>query len=195
MNSLTDNGIIPGFSRKCDDPEILKGVKRWKNTARIAMLVFTIAPALICGVISKGDFSSTCFIIGVILSGIFLFASLLYEIKRACQKQFDGVITDKHKKAKHYVDVNETIATYSEKTFYYIKIKTDDGKVKTIKNTNPMFYDYLNVNDRVRFHPELNGYIEKYDKSHDEYLICPVCFGKNSPENEKCEYCNVPLLK
>lgn len=52
-----------------------------------------------------------------------------------------------------------------------------------------------NVNDRIRFHPKLNNYYEKYDKSQDTYLICPACLAKNSPEKDRCVYCHVPLLK
>ena len=68
-------------------------------------------------------------------------------------------------------------------------------KDKNKKVDNAIFYEYLNEGDRVRFLPRLNGYYEKYDKSHDTYLICPACLKKNVSVNDRCAHCGIILLK
>ena len=56
-------------------------------------------------------------------------------------------------------------------------------------------YDYLEVGDRVRFHPRLNVALEKYDKTGDEYLLCPFCGRQNPLDAHACVKCTRPLLR
>ena len=64
---------------------------------------------------------------------------------------------------------------------YIVLIRTDRGKKKRIveRQDGRSMYDYLDVGDRVRYHPALESY-EKYDKSKDEVIYCNVCHLRNS---------------
>lgn len=188
---MTDNGIRPGYSGRSDDPEIIKGIGKFYWTVRVIFLVAIAAPPLVCAFIKGGKSMA----IGAGLSAIFLAAYIIWELKRRLQKPWEGVIAEKFTKARNYFSVTSSIASYSRSVKYYIKVKTEGGTVKKKRISPAVFYEYLEVGDRVRFHPKLNGFYEKYDKSHDEYLICPACLGKSAPESDRCEYCGVPLMK
>jgi hypothetical protein len=54
-------------------------------------------------------------------------------------------------------------------------------------------YDYLDIGDRVRYHPALETY-EKYDKSKDEVIYCNVC-RRGTRFNDRCERCKNLLFK
>ena len=56
-------------------------------------------------------------------------------------------------------------------------------------------YGYLNVGDRVRYHPQLSVPLEKYDKTRDGCLICPFCGQPMPIENDYCDKCKKPLLR
>ena len=191
MDYSENNGISLGFSKRSDNPEILKGARKFERIVIIIMLILTAIPISVCAVLENGKY----LIIGAILSSIFLFALVFRECKRLIQKPFEGIVTDKYVKEKYYTSKNENFISRTRKIIYYLRIKTNDGKELIRKLDNDRFYNYLNIGDKVRFHPKLNGYYEKYDKSHDEYLICPSCLGENSPKNDRCTHCNVPILK
>lgn len=65
----------------------------------------------------------------------------------------------------------------------------------TYSNASHPFYDYLNVGDRVRFHPELGGFYEKYDKSSDTHIYCPVCGSWTAVGEDNCGGYGTVLLK
>ncbi|MBR3663410.1 MAG: hypothetical protein IKN64_02000, partial [Desulfovibrio sp.] len=80
---------------------------------------------------------------------------------------------------------------------YYLEFRTSAGEKKEIveHDNGRRYYDYLRVGDYVRYHPQLNNFYEKYDKSHDKYLICPVCGKESKSSRDRCKYCNNILVK
>ena len=191
MNETIRSGILPGYSKKADDPEILRGVAKFQWMTRLILLTIAAAPPLICAFIANGRY----FAVGAWLCIVFLLAYLIWAVKRIARKPWEGVVTEKFTKSRHYFSVTSSIASYSRSTKYYLKVRFDNGMEKKKKVDNAVFYETLNAGDWVRFLPKLNGYYEKYDKSHDPYLICLACLKKNTPANDRCERCSVPLLK
>jgi len=190
--NYSDNGISPGFSSKCNDPELLKGVNKTKNIIRITMAAMAALPIIVGVILGVTRGNARYLGAGIAISVIILVVEVITGLKNRMAKQWDGVIIDKYTKV-HSSHDNDNVRTTT--TYYYIKAQKDDGKI--IKNRVPYqaIYDYLNVDDRVRFHPNLNNYYEKYDKSRDTFFVCPACLTKNDVENDRCAYCNVPLLK
>jgi len=82
-----------------------------------------------------------------------------------------------------------------------VRFRTDSGKKEISvgsSNGDPEFrvyYDYLNIGDRVRYHPQLAFKYEKYDKSHDREIPCMFCKTMNDIQNDRCEVCHCLLLK
>lgn len=191
MEHFFNNGVNPGYSERTNDPEILRGVKKLNRSVRLLFLAVIVLPTLLCVFLADGKYLW----LGVALSAIFLLALLVREFKFAARKPWEGVITEKYTKTKRYVAKTEDIVSYSKRTKYYLKVKLNDGSECKKQVDNVIYYEYLNTGDRVRFLPKLNGYYEKYDKSRDEYLICPACWKKNDPHGDRCTHCGVPLLK
>ena len=112
-------------------------------------------------------------------------------------KQWDGTVTEKHtetRQEKTSADGDDCHSTY---TLYIVQIRKENGRVKKLKEKehNHPYYDYLQVGDRVRYHPQFNYYYEKYDKSRDSYAFCPVCACKNNLSRDTCARCGVPVIK
>ncbi|GHU60276.1 hypothetical protein FACS1894171_1100 [Clostridia bacterium] len=94
--------------------------------------------------------------------------------------------------------------------YYTVVFRSDGGKVQKLdmkkelggaifsaiaKTASPEeLYDYYEVGDRVRYHPGLHHY-EKYDKTRDSVILCPICNKLNSMVGDICERCKRPLLK
>ena len=135
---------------------------------------------------------SDALVIGIILAILAFVGWIIAIVKATAGKSWEGVIVNKHRKENYTTDENN-LRTYTVR--YYLDVQMEDGTVKKKQVDNSTFYEYLNINDRVRFHPKLNSYYEKYDKSGDQYLICPVCYQKNTPANDCCERCHAPMLK
>lgn len=89
----------------------------------------------------------------------------------------------------------QTDEAYSDDSYYCIHDTHTVFSHTLFVCSDTAVIEACNVNDRIRFHPKINNYYEKYDKSQDTYLICPACLAKNSPEKDRCVYCHVPLLK
>ena len=90
----------------------------------------------------------------------------------------------------------DAIPMYEKWITYVLVFRTTDGQKKTLEERKTTkYYDYFRIGDRVRYHPQLNGFYEKYDKSLDRYLICPICGRENKIKNDRCKYCNNILVK
>ena len=58
----------------------------------------------------------------------------------------------------------------------------------TAQYTAPGFSDRVN-------HPQFHFPYELYDKSRAPYIACVSCGTKNPTEADRCQKCNLPLLK
>ncbi len=131
---------------------------------------------------------------GVGLAFVILIVGLFF-LRGTKKPMWEGRVVDKSKKERRERRGKDDnyYRTYMEyKTF----IKTDSGKKKTIveRDSGRHMYDYLEVGDRVRYHPSFGTY-EKFDKSKDRIIYCNVCSMMNPIQNDRCKRCDNLLFK
>lgn len=148
---------------------------------------------LIAGLLSHEVPLNEALIIGSGL-GLLILAINLWRIAGMKKPVWDGVVMKKVEKKRYKRDNDDgSSQSYME---YIVLIRTERGKKKRIveRQRGRDMYDYLDVGDRVRYHPALETY-EKYDKSKDQVIYCNVCRLRNSIRNDRCERCNNLLFK
>ena len=180
------SGIKPGFSDKINDPAIRAAMKKNNKAAGVFAVLLVLAPPVVTLLLSLKNNDFSYFRYGIILAAVFLVFILIYV-----------TVTEKHtetREEKTSADGDDCHSTY---TLYIVQIRKENGRVKKLKEKehNHPYYDYLQVGDRVRYHPQFNYYYEKYDKSRDSYAICPVCACKNNLSRDTCARCGVPVIK
>ncbi|MBR2100020.1 MAG: patatin-like phospholipase family protein, partial [Eubacterium sp.] len=132
---------------------------------------------------------------GGFISFVFLVCTLISAIKSRASKSYEAVVTDKkqRERAEHSNDDNTSYYTQ-----YITYAKTDDGKKKKIVETSRGIvsaYNYLPIGARFKYHPQFAFPYELYDKANAPYIVCVACGTHNSPTDDRCSRCNVPLLK
>ena len=188
----------PGFSERLNDPEILAAMKRNSRAAGIFGMI--IIPMPLIGFLIYSRFSdkmefSEALKIGAIVSGVFLLFALFSAAKRRMTKSYDAVVTDKRTRTTYRHTNSDDREMITE---YTTVVRTDSGKTRKIVEYegSPLHaFDYLNIGDRFRFHPQFVFPYEHYDKSKAPYLCCVSCGRRNPVTADRCEKCNVPLLK
>ncbi len=186
---------LVGCSRVADSPEMLETIKKQKRSAMGCAFVFALlfpVGFLIAGLFSDEMPLSEALMIGVGL-GLFVLTINLWRFAGMDKRAWDGVVVKKLEK-RHYKRAEDG---YNESYIEYIVlIRTDQGKTKRIveRKWGRDMYDYLDVGDRVRYHPALETY-EKYDKSKDDVIYCNVCRRRNPIRNNRCDYCKNLLFK
>ena len=124
-----------------------------------------------------------------------LMTLIIFLVRMAKMKKpfWEGTVTDK--KAKRKTDTDDEGNTSRDYVQYTVIITgVDGGKRKLSANDNRVWYDYLQIGERVRFHPNLSTY-EKFDKSRDGYLMCNVCGKRCEISEDVCHFCKSPLFK
>ena len=193
------NGIpAPGFSDRVDHPEILAAVK--KNRKASGIFGLFIVPLPLIGFFLYSLFSdemetSNALLIGGIVSAVFLVFALFGMARSGARNGYEAVVVSK-KSVRTYrhqnSDHNEMV------TEFRTIVRTSDGKQKKITEwdgSQVWAYNYLNVGDRFRYHPQFAFPYEKYDKSTAPFIGCVSCGFQNSVMNDRCQRCGVPLLK
>ena len=195
-----NSGFSQGFSNRVNDPEILAAVKK-NNRAGFGcavLCVFIPFFAIVIGSMITEELEiMTAVMIGAGVSVLFFIFYLLFAIHKRFDKSWDGVVTKQYtreRQERYRDDDRDWYETYTECITVF---KTDRGRKKKIRERSgrSKYYDYLRVGDRVRYHPQFVFQYEKYDKSHDKYLYCPVCATMNKSSDDRCKKCHVPLLK
>ena len=184
----------PGFSSRINNPEILAATE--KNRKRSGKFLLFLLPLPIIGfsvyaLITKEMKFGQAFIIGAVISLIILIINLMSRSSHSAKNTYEAEVIDKR---YEYTRNNDE----SAKLVYRTIVRTSDGRKKVIEETsNPprSAYEYLNVGDRFRYHPQLAFPYEKYDKSKDGFVYCACCTVKNDLCNDRCQKCGVPLLK
>ena len=90
------------------------------------------------------------------------------------------------------------ITSWNGSTPTTFTVKTTDGTTKKIverEGSMIIAYNYLNVGDRFRYHPQFNFPYEHYDKSRAPYIGCVSCGAHNPTGADRCQRCNTPRLK
>ena len=79
-------------------------------------------------------------------------------------------------------------------TEYSVICKTDANSRRALRFTDdPARYAYFKLGDRVRACPAL-GTFEKYDRTGDDVIYCPLCGERNEIGNARCGVCEHPLV-
>ncbi|MDI9459930.1 MAG: zinc ribbon domain-containing protein, partial [Bacillota bacterium] len=125
--------------------------------------------------------------------GLCILTINLWRFAGMKRRGWDGAVVKKMEKKRYKRDDDGSSQSYTE---YIVLIRTDGGTKKRIveRKRDREMYDYLDIGDRVRYHPALETY-EKYDKSKDEAIYCNVCRQRNPISNDRCELCNNLLFK
>lgn len=122
------------------------------------------------------------------MSFISLIVGVCFLIKRNVGKTWDGEVIDFIQTSHRNSHGRRTSGTR------YVVCRTDAGKKVKVVDDSGM-HSYLNIGDRVRYHPRLNVPLEKHDKTHDTYLLCPFCRRRQPLDVDNCTECGKPLLK
>lgn len=185
----------PGFSEKIRDPAIQAMLKKNRKGTVIFAVLLVLAPILVTLIIGLKDDDLSVVGYGAIVSGIFLLVSLISLLKKKGEKQWEGTVTEKRVEVRK--KKNDSDRVMQTENIYVTRFSTANGKTKKLEEPeiNHIWFDYLNVGDYVRYHPQFNCYYEKYDKSRDTYAICPMCNTKNGISEAVCSRCGVPIIK
>lgn len=179
-----------GYSDKIHDPAVQAALKKNKAAAFIFFILLILAPIVISIIISIKNDDNSVIAVGFGVSAVFFVFNAVYFLIGKTKRQWDGTVVKKYTERKHSSGDNDTRLTY-----YVVELRTDSGQKKKISGTINPWYDYLHEGDKVRYYPQFNNYYEKYDKSNDSYVYCPVCMSKNSINDEFCKRCKVPVIK
>ena len=181
-------GITPGYSKKFDTPEFQAALKAGNSSyTRLLLITLLVLPPVVMLIVSlfRRDLG-----VGLLFGGTIVVYAIeipviaFFLIRRNTAKPWDGEVVDlEHRTSDESADR------------YYIICRTNEGKKRKVADFGHSMYEYLQVGDRVRFHPRLNVPLEKYDKTRDSFLLCPFCGMRQPLENDDCDKCNKPLLK
>ncbi len=192
----------PGYSDRINDPELLAALKKQKRaSARLSSFIVPL-PLLgfaIYGKVSdKMDFSQAL-LYGAIISAVFLIFSLIGKKQSSGKNAYEGVVVDKQsrvrRRSSNSGDGNRNDTYYTE---LITVVRTSTGQEKRIverDNSRTLAWDYLQIGERFRYHPDHAFPYELYDKSHAPYLRCSICQKKNPVAEDRCQKCGAPLLK
>ena len=198
-NGTVQNGIpTPGFSDRVNYPEILAAVKKNRKAAGIFSLFFVPLPLLgfvIYSIVSDKMETTDALKYGAVISGIFLLFALYGFIKERTKNTYEATVIDKKSRLtyRHKNSDNREMVTE-----YVTVVRTSDGKKKRIveqEGTQIWAWEYLQVGDRFKYHPQFRFPYELYEKSKAPYIACVSCGTKNPVEADRCQKCNLPLLK
>lgn len=203
VNSISNQNMsgFVGFSGRINDPEVIKNIEDDNKKGRGCIFIGIPLPLiilLIAGVVTDEVSTTDALVIGGGISFVFLIGYLFASSLGKAKHTWDGVVTDKKTKNKIRRFRDGEVQSYTEYTVYF---RTDKGKKEmSVKRSynDPEFniyYNYLSIGDRVRYHPRLSFKYEKYDKSRDSVIPCMFCKTMNDIRNDRCESCNRLLFK
>ena len=191
-------GPAPGYSDRVNDPEILKALKNNKKAAGIFALFIVPLPLIgftVYSLVSDKMETKQGVLYGAIVSAVFLFFAVISAVKNKVSKPYEATVTDKKTRERSDNNRDDDNNYYTE---YITYVRTTDGRKKKIVERDGGLlnaYNYLNVGDRFRYHPQFHFPYELYDKSNAPYIPCVVCGMKNPVASDRCCKCNLPLLK
>ncbi|MBR6428584.1 MAG: zinc-ribbon domain-containing protein [Clostridia bacterium] len=188
----------PGFSDRASHPEILAAVKKNRKAAGIFALFLAPLPVIgfiIYGIASDRMELGKAAAIGGAVSAVMLLFALIGLIKGRAGNTYEAAVTDKKTRRVYRDRGSGGNGGYTE---YVIEAKTVDGGKKRIverEGSQIIAWNYLQVGDRFRYHPQFNFPYELYDKSKAPYIACVSCLAHNPVEADRCKKCGLPLLK
>ena len=192
----------PGWSDRVNDRELLAALAKQKRVSgRIAafMVPIPLVGFAVYGLLSDGLDFSRALLYGAIVSLVFLVFSLIGRRQGSAKNAYEGVVVDKQTRVRRRSgggsDGGRNHSSYHE---LITVVRTSTGEQKKIVESDDkrtLAWDYLQIGERFRCHPEHAFPYELYDKSHAPYLCCVVCQKKNPVAEDRCKKCGTPLLK
>ena len=131
--------------------------------------------------------------IGGVISAVFLIFALFMFIKERAKNAYEATVIDKTSRSTYRNNDSGNLITE-----YITVVKTSDGRKKKIverEGSQILAYNYLDIGDRFKYHPQFHFPYERYDKSRAPYIACVSCGTKNPVEADRCGKCGLPLLK
>lgn len=200
---MTNSGVpAPGWSDRVNDPELLAALAKQKKSARRVagiLVPFPLVGFAIYGMVSDSMELGKALIYGAIVSAVFLIFALIGKRQSSSKNAYEGVVVDKQTRRRRRResdgDGGSVVSTYNE---LITVVQTNSGEQKKITerdDTRTLAWDYLQVGERFRYHPEHAFPYELYDKSHAPCLYCVVCQKKHPVTADRCSKCGAPLLK
>ncbi len=192
------SGIRPGFSKNINHPSFREAMKKSERGTGIFAVLLILAPIVVAFVLSVKDDNFAYLGIGGAVSAAFLIFNLIAAAKKKTEKQWDGTVIDKKTRILRNRNLEDRGGRHY--TEYTIVFRDARGKIKKYVEGTPTHdahpvYDYLNVGEQVRYHPAFGGFYEKYDKSGDSHIYCPVCGSWTAITEDNCQSCGTILLK
>ncbi|MBQ7718389.1 MAG: zinc-ribbon domain-containing protein [Clostridia bacterium] len=187
-----------GFSNRVNDPKILAAVKKNRRAAGIFSLILVPLPLIgfvIYSIFSDKMETAQAAKYGGFISVVFLVFTLYGIIKQRASNAYEATVIDKKSHRAYRHNSSDDNSYYTE---YITVVRTLSGKKKKIverEGSQIWAWNYLNVGDRFRYHPQFNFPYELYDKSRAPYIVCVSCATKNPIEADCCQKCGLPLLK
>ena len=197
-NGVERHGVpTPGYSDRVNHPEILAAVKKNRRAAGIFSLV--LVPLPLIGFAAYSIFSGKMELTealkyGGIISAVFLVFAIYGFIKQRANNTYEATVIDKKTRIV-YQHKNSNSNEYTE---YITVVRRTDGKKKKIverEGSQIWAWNYLDVGDRFKYHPQFHFPYELYDKSRAPYIVCIGCATHNPIESDCCQKCGLPLLK
>ena len=199
-NGEVRNGIpAPGFSDRVNHREVLAAVKKNKKAAGVFGFILVPLPLvgfIIYSLVSGKMELKQAALIGGIVSAVFLIFAIYGAIKNRAKNTYEATVVDKQSRLtyrhRNNSESNEMITEYTT------TVRTTDGKTKKIveqEGSQIWAFNYLQIGDKFRYHPQFAFPYELYDKSKAPYLVCVSCGTHNPVEGDRCKKCGVPLLK
>ena len=103
--------------------------------------------------------------------------SLITGLKHKTGKPFEGTVADMQTRYRERSDSSRN------RTRHLIWFDCTDGKRRK-KEVSLAVFNYLQVEDRVRYLPQFQQPFEKYDKSRDGEIVCMFCGRRQSIEQD-----------
>lgn len=193
----------PGWSDRVNDPELLAALQKQKKAGKRLGAFIVPLPLigfLIYGAVSDNMEIGKALLYGAIVSAVFLIFALIGGKKSSGSKPYEAVVVDKRTQQRRRSNGSDGSGRreYSYYTELTTIVQTTAGERKKIVETDKsrnQAWDYLQIGERFRYHPEFNFPYELFDKSHAACLYCAVCEKKNPVTEDRCRKCGAPLLK
>ena len=186
-----ENGGRVGYSPVVNTPEFRKYIGKKKRKILFAAIPIAVIVVFICGALAEEIVGSpTGFVIGAslgLIAAIVLCVYINMTVGRGA-KPYDGIVT------RTKIETTRGSAGDSATVSYDTYFKGADGKERCFGTGNEAAGEYYQAGDAVRYHDDFL-YLEKYDKSHDGFILCAICHTLVDIRLNHCHKCNAPLLK
>ena len=176
-----------GYSDKTDDATFKAFKSKNKKAGLVILLIISL---IIAAVLAYQQADPVA--IGAVVVIIWIFDLIWFIVSGIPKKDWEGTV---EKKRTYEKAVKRSDDHYDYETVYEITFRTDKGRKKKLKDRRKSArYDYFNEGERVRFIGRLNNY-EKYDKSHDDVILCAGCNLLRDARETYCGKCGCIILK